>query len=498
MINKIKQKATRGVAWNAVGNWGNQITSFIVFIVLTRLLDPTAFGLVGMAMVFVAFVNIFAEQGLGQAIVQRQDLEPEHLDTAFWMNLLLGAGLTLLGVLVSGLIATLYKEPLLQPVVAGLSFTFLATAFSSVQQALLNRNLEIRILAIQQLIAAIVGGVVGVVAALLGFGVYALVAKTLATGVIGALLLWRAGGWRPRWYFSWVHFRDLFHFGMNIVGIRITNFVRTRSDDFLIGYFLGAQALGYYLVAYRLARLTLDMFTGVIEQVAISTFSRLQDNSEHLRLAFMKVSKIVGGVTFPAFTGLILLAPDFLLLFSGEQWLPSVTVMRVLSIAGFTLTMQFVKSYLIIALGEPNRLLRINLTGTVITVVAFVFSARFGILYVAMAYTVVNMFMFGIYYSIAHRMLWFDQQQYLSLLLRPAIASVFMAMFVLLVGRATDSYFVEWEFGGWIRLILLILIGILTYGAGMIIMQKSLVREVRELVKTLVMPDTFQAKGSGG
>lgn len=484
-MDDIKQRAAQGVAWNAVGNWGNQITSFIVFIVLTRLLEPAAFGLVGMATVFVAFVNIFAEQGLGQAIVQRQNLDPEHLDTAFWTNLIFGAGLTLFGILVSGLVAKLYNEPQLQPVVAWLSLTYLITALCSIQKALLNRELVVRALALQQLNAAVAGGIVGVVAALLGFGVYALVAKTLTTGIVGTFLLWRAGKWRPRWRYSWGHFRELFHFGLNMVGIQITNFVRTRADDFLIGYFLGAQALGYYLVAYRLARLTLDMFTGAIGQVVISTYSRLQDRPDQLRLAFIKVSKMVGLITFPIFAGMILLAPDLILLFSGEQWLPSVPAMRVLSIAGFTLTMQFVLSYLIIALGKPDRLLKINLLSTVITTAVFLISARFGILYVASAYTIVNMLMFGVYFVIAHRLLGFDKQRYLSLLIRPAIGSAIMVIVILLVGQMLDVSFIAGEFYAWIKLMLLIFTGVLTFSASMIIMQRSLLKEVHELMVNL-------------
>lgn len=497
-MNDIKQKATQGVAWNAIGNWGNQIASFVVFIFLTRLLDPTAFGLVGMATVFVAFVNIFAEQGLGQAIVQRQNLDPEHLDTAFWTNLVIGTGLTFFGILISGVVAKLYNEPQLQPVVATLSFTFVITAFSSVQQALLSRELDIRSLAYQQLIAAVFGGIIGVVTALLGAGVFALVAKTLTTGLIGTVILWRAGKWRPNWHYSWKHFYDLFHFGMAMVGVRITNFVRARADDFLIGFFLGAQALGYYLVAYRLARLTLDMFTGAIGPVVISTYSRLQDRPEQLRLAFIKVSKMVGLITFPIFAGLILLAPDLILLFSGEQWLPSVPAMRVLSIAGFTLTMQFVLSYLIVALGKPNQLLKINLVSTVITTAVFVISARFGILYVASAYTVVNMLMFGVYFVAAHRLLGFDKQHYLVLLIRPAIGSAVMAVVILLVGQVLDVSLTAWEFGAWIKLALLIFTGVLTFGASMIIMQKSLLKEIRELVENLGVFKALRVEGGNG
>ncbi|MBK7917791.1 MAG: oligosaccharide flippase family protein [Chloroflexi bacterium] len=138
-VKNLRQQAAKGVVWTAIGNWGNQIATIIVFIVLTRLLGPEAFGLVAMATVFTSFMAIFAEQGLGQAIVQREQLEPEHLDTAFWTNLLVGTGLTLLSIMLSGLVAKIFREPKLQPVVAILSVTFVLTALSSTQQALLQR-----------------------------------------------------------------------------------------------------------------------------------------------------------------------------------------------------------------------------------------------------------------------------------------------------------------------------------------------------------------------
>jgi O-antigen/teichoic acid export membrane protein len=475
------------VIWTTIGSWGNQITSLLVFVVLTRLLDPEAFGLIGMATVFTAFVGIFAEQGLGQAIVQRKELEAEHLDTAFWTNLAVGAGLTVIGVLLSGVVAYLYREPQLEPVVAALSITFLFTALKSTQQALLQRELDFRTLSIRQLAAAIVGGVIGILAAALGAGVYALVIRTLVTGLTEVFLLWKIGKWRPRLCYSKEHFQELFQFGMNMIGVRITNFFRRYSDNILIGYFLGAEALGYYMVAYRLARLFMDMLSSVIGQVAITTFARLQDDEVKLKQALTKVAKMVSLIAFPIFTGLVLLAPDLILLFSGEQWLPSVPVMRVLSLSGFTITMQIVLSYLMVGLGKPAQLLKINLVNTITIAIAFIISVQFGIFYVGVAYTFVSVLFFGFYLSAASRIIQFYYREYFTQILWPTIACGIMGVSVYLVKQLFITNLTQ---SIAFTLIVLGLMGIVVYSVSIFLLRPALLREVRELTFT-VLPLRF-------
>lgn len=478
MVKDIKQKATKGVAWTAVGNWGSQITTFIVFIILTRLLQPEDFGLVAMATVFTSFVAVFAEQGLGQAIVQRDELAPEHLDTAFWTNIILGAGLTGLGVWASGLVARIYAEPALQPVVAALSATFLLTALSSTQQALLQRAFDFRALSTRQLVAAAAGGIAGIVMAVMGAGVYALVGKTLITGLVGAMVLWRASDWRPRWAYSRAHFHDLFGFGMSMVGVRVTNFFRTRLDDFLIGIFLGAQALGYYTVAYRLGRLVLDMFTGVMSNVAVTTFARLQNDHDRLRAALHKITGLAGLITFPIFTGLAVLAADFIVALSGAQWLPSVPAMRILSVAGFSLSLQYFLAYLIISLGKPHRLFALNLIVTLVTAIAFAFSARYGIVYVALAYAIVNVSFYAVYLAVAHRLLTLDLRRYLIDGWRFLIPSLLMGAVVYLL----NVYLATTSLNLYLRLALSVLCGALLYTATVFFFYRAIFVELRQLL----------------
>lgn len=461
-----------------MGNWGNQITTFVVFIVLTRLLDPQDFGLVAMASVFTSFMALFTDQGLSQAIVQRSQLDPGHLNAAFWTNVFIGSSLALLGILLAGVVSNIYNEPHLRPIVATLSMTFIFSALGSTQQALLQRSLNFRALSIRQLIAAISGGIAGIVLALLGAGAYALVGKSLIMGLVGVVVLWNISDWRPGLSFSRRHLRDLLGFGMSMVGVKITNFFKTRLDDFLIGFFLGAEALGFYTIAYRLGRLTLDMFTGVMSKVALTTFARLQNHVNRLRGALYKFSSMAGMITFPVFMGLAVLAPELVVALAGEQWLPSVPAMRVLSIAGFSLSLQYFLAYLLIALGNPNRLFSLNLIVLLVTAIAFFVSARHGILYVALAYTVVNILFYGVYVAVVHRMFPLDLRDYLSSGWRFFIPSAVMGVILIVL----NSYLRSTPVGLYPRLILDIAMGAGVYIAMIFIMYRGTFMETRDLV----------------
>ena len=300
----LQQEAVRGAMWSALEKWGAQLVSTAIFLLLARLLGAEAFGLIALANVFLAFMQIFLDQGFAQAIVQKDKLETEHLDTAFWTSVLMGALFVLLIFAGSGFVADFYKEPDLALIVRWMSVSFLFSGLSSVQSAILQRNMQFKIFAVRSLVATVTCGIAGIGAALMGFGVWSLVVKEIVFGSTGALLLWSTSGWRPGFRFSPEHFKELFSFGINIIGFNFLDFFNRRSDDLLIGYFLGTVALGYYSVAYRLLLIMIKLLTNVTIQVALPTFSKLQKEPDRMRAAFYKVTRYTSLVSFPAFLGI--------------------------------------------------------------------------------------------------------------------------------------------------------------------------------------------------
>src|SRR5512136_956979 len=158
----LKQEAVKGVVWSAAQKWGVRLISFLVMLLLARLVLPESFGLVAYAVVFISFAQIFVDQGFSDAIVQFPNLEREHLDTAFWMSVMMGSFLTIATIAASGLIASGFHEPRLVPVLKWLSITFILSALSSVQLALLRRNLAFKSLSLRSLVATLASSIVAV------------------------------------------------------------------------------------------------------------------------------------------------------------------------------------------------------------------------------------------------------------------------------------------------------------------------------------------------
>ncbi len=272
----LREKAINSVIWSATQTWGVRVISFLVMIALARLVAPEAFGLVAYATVFIAFAQIFVNQGFSDAIVQFPQLSREHLDTAFWASLLTGGLLSIISFFSSSAVAGLFREPQLIPILRWLSPIFFLSALSSVQQAILRRELAFKSLTIRSLAANLVSSIIAVIMALRGYGVWSLVAKILVAAIVNAVMLWRVSDWRPGFRLSIKRFRELFLFGINIVGGDFVDFLSVHSDDFLIGYFLGPVALGYYTLAYNLLIVTTDLLISVPNAVAFPLLSSLQ------------------------------------------------------------------------------------------------------------------------------------------------------------------------------------------------------------------------------
>ncbi|BAY75402.1 polysaccharide biosynthesis protein [Nostoc linckia NIES-25] len=392
-MDNLRQKAFKGVVWSAIQNWGRQAIAFIVFSVLARLLGPEAFGLVATASVFLSFIQIFLDQGFSSAIVQRKELEPEHLDTAFWTNIGIGLLMTVFCIAAAELVANFFSQPELTLVIRWLSLSFIFFALSSTQEAIFQRNLDFKPLAVRELVGVFTSGLVGVTMAYMGFGIWSLVSQQLVNGLVRVLLLWWASDWRPRLSFSKKHFQELFSFGINVVGINLLSFVSTRSDNLLIAYFLGPIALGYYSVAYRLLEIVTQLFIGVITPIALPIFSRLQQDLEKTRQALYRAVQLSNLIGIPIFLGLSALAPEITIAFFGEKWVSSIPVMQILNIIGVLYTGFYFNGPVLMAVGKSSWKLGLDFIKTIGYFIAFAISVKWGIVAVAAGYVITGYLM---------------------------------------------------------------------------------------------------------
>jgi len=359
-----------------------------VFVILARLLEPKSFGLLAMAAVVINFMDVFLRQGLGQAIVQRKDLEPGHLDTAFWINVGSAGLLAFLAFAGAGLCAALFREPDLAPVVRWLSVGLLIGGLNATPQAILARDMAFKSLAIRSLLAVGGGGIVGITMAVCGYGVWSLVGQHLTAAGIGTVVLWRASGFRPGLNVSRKHARELFSFGAFVMGIDVLAFVAMRVDVLMLAYFLTAVEVGVYEVAFRLLRTMTKVLTQTISAVALSTFSRIQHDRAQLRSAYLTATQMTAVVAFPAFVGVAVLAPDLVHVLFGPKWEASITPMRVLSFVGMLYAVFYCNEPVVLACGKPAWRFLLALIQAVVQVIAVAIAVRWGVIGVAAAFVI--------------------------------------------------------------------------------------------------------------
>jgi PST family polysaccharide transporter len=440
----LKQKAVKGVFWSAIQSWGSQGISFLVFALLARLLAPETFGLIALAGVFLAFIEVFLDQGFSTAIIQRQELETEHLDTAFWTNLAIGIFMTGVSIAAANLIASFFHQPELASIIRWLSLSFIIRALSAVQEAIFLRNLAFKALAIRSLIAVIVGGMVGVSMAFMGFGVWSLVGQILTNSLVQIIVLWWASDWRPKFRVSQQHFQDLLSFGINIVGINMLTFLITQSDNLLIGYFLGPVALGYYNLAYRLLQVTTQLFVGVISKIAVPLFSRLQQEPKKMRQVFYRAVNASNLIAFPLFLGISVLAPEIVVVSFGEKWLPSVPVIQILNLIGILYAGFYFNGPVLMAVGKPSWKLRLDSIKALGYLITFAITVRWGIVAVAIGYVATGYLMSIITIWVIKKVINIDLIIYLRQYTAPLISSFVMVMAIIATkyfwGNLTNSY----------------------------------------------------------
>lgn len=429
----IKARTIQGVLWSAIQNWGSQIGALAVFFVLARLLEPEVFGLVALANVFLAFMQVFLEQGFAQALIQRQELEPEHLDTAFWTSFISGILLTCVGFAVANPIANGFHQPQVAPILQWLSIVFVIDALNDVQQAILQRQFAYKAIATRSLLATFAGGVTGILMASHGFGVWSLVSQQIIQAIVGTLILWKISDWRPKLRFSIQHFKDLFNFGIHILVFNFLGFLNNRADDFLIGIYLGSTALGFYSVAYRILTVMTQVLVNTTNQVALPAFSRLQEDPERFRQAFYTATRLTSVLAFPAFLGVVVLAPEIVVICFGRQWLPAAPVMQILAVVGVFRSVTYFKSSIFMALGKPEWRLYLGLLSAALNIMGFAIAVRWGITAVAIAYLVRAMVVFPITQGVVSKLIKTSLITYLRQFVAPLSCSLIMIGTILLL-----------------------------------------------------------------
>jgi O-antigen/teichoic acid export membrane protein len=314
-------RALGGMLWTFSGTGVQALVQLLALMALGRLLSPAEFGLMGAATVVVAFSQVISHVGVGPAIVQRRDLEPAHIRSAFTISAVLGL---ILGALVwSGApaIAAFYRMPELEPVIRGIALLFPVDAFSTVGKSLLMRELRFRLYVALDVGSYVVGyAVVAVLLAWQGYGVWALVAGSLTEVTLRAVAMYGATRHSVRPSLNLKASRELLSFGFGHSLAQIALVVSQQGDNLVVGRWLGPAALGIYGRAYNLMVLPATTFGRIVNRVLFPVMSQVQNERARLANGYERALAIVALISLPVSATLWVVAPEFIPALLGPQW----------------------------------------------------------------------------------------------------------------------------------------------------------------------------------
>lgn len=374
---------------------GSQGVKFIInmatTVVLARLLTPQDYGLIGMVMVVIGFVALFKNMGLSAATMQREEINHQQVSTLFWINFAVSLCLMLLTAALAPIIARFYHEPRLTWITIALASSFLFSGLVVQHEALLRRQMRFIPLAIAEIVSVVIAIAVGIILAWRGAGYWALVANQLILGFVYALSLWIVCRWRPGPPVRYSGVRSMLAFGGNLTGFGFFNYFSRTLDNLLIGRVWGVQQLGLYVKAYQLLLLPIDQLSTPLDGVAVPALSRLLNEPERYRQAYLRMLEKVAMLSMPG-VALMISTSDWLVrLMLGPQWVEAGRIFALLGIVGLVEPVANTMGWLLISQGRTRHLLRWGMIDGTIAIVSIVAGLPWGAIGVAASYSIVGL-----------------------------------------------------------------------------------------------------------
>ena len=430
----LKGRAVRGGAFTLGGQGMSFLLQMASTVILARLLTPQDYGLIAMITAVTGFVALFKDLGLSMATVQKDRITHEQISTLFWINVALSVMVMLVAMALAPAIAWFYGEPKLQPLTLVMAVGFVFGGLCAQHSALLRRQMRFGTLALIDILRLAVSVVVGIITALAGAGVWALVYMTLSGSLFNAVAVWIVCCWRPSLPVRHAGVRSMLGFGANLTGFNILNYFARNLDNVLIGRFCDADVLGVYNKAYNLLLLPIEQINGPVTAVALPALSRLQNQPERFKSYYTKGIFLVAFITMPIVLFLFAASELAILIVLGSQWVNAATIFRLLMPAAFIGTFNIATGWVYISLGQPNRQFRMGIVCALVTMMSFAIGIRWGAIGVASAFSIANCVMLYPRIIYCFRRSPLHVKDLLNALWKPAVASLVACASVFSVG----------------------------------------------------------------
>ncbi len=379
-MTNLKQKTATGLKWSSIESFSSQGISFVIGIIIARILSPSDYGIIGMILIFTEVSAVFINGGFSAALIRKQNRTESDLSTVFYYNIAVSLFFYLVLFLSAPAIANFYNSPVLTMVVRVVGLNMVVGAFGSIQSTILNIAIDFKTQTKITVITLTITGTIGISMAYSGFGVWSLVFQGLASTFISTSMLWIFIGWKPKFIFSLNSFKELFGFGSKLMLSGLLDTVYKNIYQVVIGKKFTPAELGFFTRAKGLAQLPSSNITNIIQRVTFPVLSEMQNNITQLGNNYRKLLKMSAFIIFPLMMLLFGLAEPLIKILLTDKWLPAAPLLQVLCFSYMFYPIHAINLNLLQVKGRSDLFLRLEIIKKALTTTVLFTTAPFGVL----------------------------------------------------------------------------------------------------------------------
>ena len=375
----LRKQASSGMIWTFSQQFGNQIITFVVSIILARLLLPEQFGLIGMIIVFIAVGQSLVDSGMTQSLIRSTTIDQEDLSTVFFFNLAASIIVYIIIYLIAPFIAEFYDQEMLTDLIRVLCLTFIISAFAAVQGARFSRNMDFKTITVISIPSTILSGILGIVLAYTGFGVWSLVWSRISGTLLNTIQFWIYSKWSPSFIFKKEKLKEHFGFGYKLTLSSLLDTIYNNIYLIVIGKFFAASSVGFYTRAQSLQKLPVQNISKALNKVTYPLFSQIKDDDIRLKRVYKQIMQSVIFVIAPVLIfAAVLAVPTFRFLLT-EKWLPAVPYFQILCAVGILYPLNSYNLNVLKVKGRSDLFLKLEIIKKVLVTISIVIAIQYGI-----------------------------------------------------------------------------------------------------------------------
>jgi O-antigen/teichoic acid export membrane protein len=478
LASETSRRVLAGLKWTALVRVFAQMISWVMSIVVIHYIKPEDYGLKSMAEISLALLNMLSSGGIESAIIYSKNLNTERISKIFGLLILINFLLFTIQIFGAYPLSTFYNEPKVLLVAQIMAMGFLLVPFSSIPSALLSREMDFKLLSTVALVANLVGASIVLSLAILGYGVWALIAGPLVTQLLQAIILNIYKPCLPRPSFSLSGVKDMAGFGGTIILAGLLWMVYSKADIFIAGHFMTAHDVGLYSVAFYLASLPIDKIMPILHQVAFPAYARLRDYHEVVAKYFLKAARLTSLLLLPLSFGLAGIAEYIVPLVLGDEWKDLIPVLILLCIVFPVRGIVSLCANMTSAIGRPRINLQYGFLASITMIPAFIASVQYGIWGLGLVWLLVFPWIMFVNVLSSIHVIKVPFRSYLRAVIPPFILSTLMLV-GLLCFTSTGTLF----YNSWITLFIMMCGGAFVYIGGMYVLSKDRLVELYNMRK---------------